>query len=179
MHIRPLTADEVDPTLRDDVELIVAWYGQLPNLYAAMAHAPGVMQGMWRLGAAAFMKGDLTEEVKRAAAIVTCEAIGSRYLLGGQVYAIYQLGWNRDEVRGLRSGAYPDRADEMIRAACDLARRTAVDVRAESDEQLQALRAAGASDAAIAELLGVVGFIRFNASFAEVLQLDPDPKVSK
>jgi alkylhydroperoxidase family enzyme len=106
-------------------------------------------------------------------------AIGSRYLLGGQVYAIYQLGWNRDEVRGLRSGAYPDRADEMIRAACDLARRTAVDVRAESDEQLQALRAAGASDAAIAELLGVVGFIRFNASFAEVLQLDPDPKVSK
>jgi alkylhydroperoxidase family enzyme len=178
MEMQPLTADQVDPSLRDDVDLIVQWYGQLPHLYGVMAHSPPVMKAMWHLGIAAFVGGVVDEDVKRAAAIVTCEAVGSRYLLAGQTYAIYKAGWSRDEVRGLRSGDYPERATPLVRAACDLARRAAVDVTGGCTEQLAALRDAGADEAAIAELLGVIGFIRFNATFAEPLALDPDPKVS-
>ena len=178
MEIQPLTVDQIDPSLRDDVNLIVNWYGQLPNLYAVMAHAAEVMRAMWRMGIAAFAGGALDEETKRAAAVVACEAIGSRYLLAGQTYAIYMHGWNRDEVRGLRSGDYPSRATPMVRAACEVARRTAVDVTADCSSELAALREAGADDAAIAEVFGVIGFIRFNATFAEPLALDPDPKVT-
>jgi alkylhydroperoxidase family enzyme len=65
-----------------------------------------------------------------------------------------------------------------VRAACELARQAAVDVTGGCSEQLAALRDAGADEAAIAELLGVIGFIRFNATFAEPLALDPDPKVN-
>jgi hypothetical protein len=175
--MQPLTVDRIDESLRDDVELILKFYGQLPNL-GVMAHAPQVMKAMWQLGIAAFVGGVLEEEVKRAAAVVSCEAIGSRYLRAGQAYAIYMLGWNRDEVRGLRSGDYPARATPLVRAACELARFVAVDVTADCSDQLAALREAGADDAAIAELLGVIGFIRFNATFAEPLALDPDPKVT-
>ena len=174
--IRPLTLTEMPDSIRDDLEMVVQAYGQLPRLYATMAHAPNLMQCMWHLGLSAIMDNELAEEVKRAAAVVACEVIGSKYLLTGQMYAIYQKGWSREEVKALRTGDYPDRAGAMTRAACELARRIAVDVKADCTEQIAALRDVGATDAAIVEILGAISFIRFNAAFAEVLQLPPEGK---
>ncbi len=131
---------------------VKAKLGVVPNLMRTFAQSPAVFEGY--LGfTGALAKGVLPARTREQLALAISEANGCDYYLSAHTMLGRGAGLTPEGIEAARRGAAEDpKVDALLRFARDV-----VETRgAVSDESLAAVRAAGASDAEIVEVVAHV-----------------------
>jgi uncharacterized peroxidase-related enzyme len=131
---------------------VKAKLGVVPNLMRTFAQSPAAFEGY--LGfTGALAKGVLPSQVREQLALAISEANGCDYCLSAHTMLGRGAGLTPEGIEAARRGAAADpKVDALLRFARDV-----VDTRgAVSDESLAAVRAAGASDPEIVEVVAHV-----------------------
>ena len=131
---------------------VKAKLGVVPNLMRTFAQSPAVFEGY--LGfTGALAKGVLPARVREQLALAVSEANGCDYCLSAHTMLGKGAGLTPEGIEAARHGTA---ADPKVAALLQFAREV-VDTRGKvSDEQLAAVRAAGATDAELVEVVAHV-----------------------
>ena len=128
--------------------------GQPINLHAQMAYAPAVLLGYMAMRKALDEHGMLDRQVRTAILVAVAAADECAYGLAVNTFVAQQSGWPADQVPGLRSA---NAADPRLAALLRLARRSALNHGQVDEPTWQAARAAGWSDAELADAFALIG----------------------
>lgn len=143
----PATASGVTAALFDTVQKTL---GVTPNMTKVMAASPAVLEGYLGLFGA-LGKGVLPAPVRERLALATAEANGCGYCLSAHTYIGGVIaGIDQTELDAARDGAS---SDGHIHALLQLSNRVLESRGAVSDDDLETARAAGVTDAEIAEVV--------------------------
>lgn len=137
---------------------VQAQIGALPNLFRLVANSPAALEGYLGMKGA-LAKGALPAVTRERIALAVAEVNGCHYCLAAHTYMGKHLSKLDDaEIAANRAGTSGDaRADAAVRFAVLVARqRGHVD-----DAALQAVRAAGYSDAQVVEIVQHVALNTF------------------
>jgi uncharacterized peroxidase-related enzyme len=135
------------------LDAVKAQLGVVPNLYKVLANSPAALEGVLGLGGA-LGKGELDVRTRNRIAIAVAEANGCDYCLSAHTYLGKTLVKLSDaEVEANRSGRSSDpMAEAALRFAMAL-----VQARGQvGDAEMQAVKAAGYSDAQVVEIIAHV-----------------------
>ena len=137
--------------------------GQLLNLHAQMAHAPGVLQAYAAIRRATSEHGTLDQRLRTALMLVTAAADGNEYTLAIITLLARRSGWAAGQISALRSGGQvgDPRADALIAVVAE----AAADGGRVSDAAWGRAVAAGWTDGELAEAFGYLGLTVFTAYF--------------
>lgn len=167
----PASIDTAPAASRASLNAIAKSLGSAPNLFRLIAHSPAALKGY--LGLSASLAGaELDARTQERIALAVAELNGCSYCLSAHAYLGKNLAKLDDaEITANRSGASNDpRADVAVRFAAAIVRaRGHV-----SDANLNAVRAAGYSDAAIVEIVLTVALNTFTNYVNEVARTDID-----
>lgn len=161
--IDPATASGPRKTLLDQIQ---AAFGATPNMFRAVANSPAALASMW--GAfGALSRGTLGARLGEQIAVAVADRNGCAYCLSAHTALGRKAGASAEEMRAAQAG---ESADPKTAAALAFALRL-VDARGHVDAaDLQALRAAGFDDEAVAEIVAHVALNLFtnyvNVAFA-------------
>ncbi|MGW5572996.1 carboxymuconolactone decarboxylase family protein [Nocardia thailandica] len=126
--------------------------GRVPNLYAAMANSPATLRGYLALRQA-LTAGKLGARVREQLALLVAAENGCEYCVSAHTLRAEKMGFTPEAIAATRDARAADpHAEAVLRVAREVS-RTGGRV---SDEQLAAARAAGVSDAELAEIVGHV-----------------------
>jgi uncharacterized peroxidase-related enzyme len=165
--ITPETAGERARPLLDAVK---SKLGLVPNMLRAMASSPAVLDAYLQFSGA-LGKGTLSGRVREQIALTVAEANGCDYCLAAHSAIGKTVGLTAEQVRDSRlGGAVDPKTDALIRFA-----RKVVKARGKvSEADLDAVRAAGFGDGAIAEVLANVALDVFTNYFNLAVDTDLD-----
>ena len=141
-------------------------FGATPNMFKAVAHSPAALKSMWG-SFAAFSQGVLEARLTEKIAVAVAQRNACEYCLAAHVALGRKAGASADEMAAAQMGEAGDaRTTAALRFALKL-----VDARGQvGDADVQAVRAAGFSDAEIVEILAHVALNLFtnyvNVAFA-------------
>lgn len=149
---------------------VKAKLGLVPNMTRAMANAPAVLDGYLQLSGA-LGHGTLSAKIREQIALAVAQENGCEYCLAAHSAIGKMVGLTADQVRDSRRGTAIDpKSDALIRFA-----RTVVATKGRvSGADLQAVRAAGFDDGAIAEVVANVALNVFTNYFNHVADTDID-----
>jgi uncharacterized peroxidase-related enzyme len=134
---------------------VKAKLGVVPNLMRTLAQSPHVLQGYLGLGAA-LSQGVLPARVREQLALAISEVNGCDYCLSAHTLLGQKAGLTSDAVTAARRA---DAADPKVAALLQFARAVVAARGSVSDDALATVRAAGATDA---ELIEVVAHVAIN-----------------
>src|SRR5262245_50799976 len=142
----------------------------VPNMMRAMANAPAVLDGYLSLSGA-LEKGRLSARTREQLALAVGQANQGDYCVAAHAAIGTAVGLTADQIRDSRLGTGVDsRIDALIRFA-----RKLVETRGRvTDEDLDAVRAAGFDDGVIAEVVAQVALNIFTNYFNLVADTDLD-----
>jgi uncharacterized peroxidase-related enzyme len=155
---------------KDLLGAVNAQLGLVPNMMRAMANAPAVLEGYLHLSGA-LDKGKLSARTREQLALAVGQANRCDYCVAAHAAIGATVGLTADQIRDSRLGTAVDsRVDALIRFA-----RKLVDARGRvTDRDLEAVRAAGFDDGAIAEVVAQVALNLFTNYFNHVAGTDID-----
>lgn len=144
--------------------------GLVPNMTRAMANAPAVLNGYLQLSGA-LGQGTLPAKTREQIALAVAQANGCDYCLAAHTAIGKMTGLTADQIRDSRHGTAVDPKDDaIVRFA-----RKLVDTQGRvSDGDLRAVRNAGYTDGAIAEIVAHVALNVFTNYFNLVADTDID-----
>jgi uncharacterized peroxidase-related enzyme len=144
--------------------------GLVPNMTQAMANGPAALEGYLQLSGA-LGHGSLPPKVREQLALTISEANGCDYCLAAHSAIGKMIGLTADQIRDSRLGnAIDPKTDALIRFS-----RKVVETRGRvSNEDLDAVRAAGYDDGAIAEVVAHVALNVFTNYFNNLAETDLD-----
>ena len=152
-----------------------AW-GVTPNMTKAMANSPAVLKAYMAFSAA-LAGGSLRPAVRERIALLTAQENGCDYCLASHIQVsthLHKLEQNEvDEARRGRS------ADPYADAALSLAAAVLRSRGGIADGDVDAARAAGLSDAEIAEVIAEVSLSTFTNYFNRAVATDLDGPLAK
>jgi uncharacterized peroxidase-related enzyme len=155
---------------------VKAQLGSAPNLFRLVANSPAALEGYLAMSGA-LGKGSLPAATRERIALAVAEINGCGYCLAAHTYLGTTLAKLDDaEIAANRAGGSMDaKADAAVRFAAKIAR-----VRGHTDEaDLQAVRAAGYTDAQIIEIVQHVALNTWTNYINEVAKTDIDfPQVT-
>ena len=148
--------------------------GTVPNMTRVMANSPAVLQAYAQFSGA-LAGGKLPGKIREQIALLTAQANNCTYCLSAHSVLGKLSGLNPDQITGARRG---ESADPRTQAALTFA-QTLLDTRGGAAEaDVAAVRAAGFSDAEIAEILAAVALNTFTNTFNKAFDVDVDfPRV--
>jgi len=152
------------------LEAVNAQLGLVPNMMRAMANAPAVLDGYLSLGRA-LEQGRLPARTREQLALAIGQANSCDYCVAAHAAIGTTVGLTADQIRDSRLGTAVDsRIAALIRFA-----RKLLDARGRvTDRDLEAVRAAGFDDGAIAEVVAQVALNIFTNYFNHVAGTDID-----
>lgn len=149
-------------------------FGMVPNLFRTYAHHPPLLRANWEKTKAVMSEGALARKLKEAIALHVSRDNGCDYCVAAHTAALRAIGVGDAELEALEQDPEQAGFDDKERALLRFARRANGAALAIGDDEYQAVRAAGASEAEIVEALGVMElFAGFNR-FLDSLQVDID-----
>jgi uncharacterized peroxidase-related enzyme len=153
-----------------------AFGGAVPNLTKVMASSPAALAGYVEL-TGALAGGLLGPEIRERIALLVAEENGCAYCLSAHTYVAERvLRLPQDEILAAREGAS---TDPRVRALLRLASAVNKHRGTGADDDVEAARAAGVSDAEIVEVIGHVAANAFSNYLAKTAHVDIDfPPVS-
>ncbi|TYO99031.1 putative peroxidase-related enzyme [Geothermobacter ehrlichii] len=163
-------AQEVEAVFRE----IEDAFGMVPNLFRTYAHHPPLLRANWNKVKAVMMEGSLDRKVKETIAVLVSRDNGCSYCVAAHTSALRAIGVTDEELQAIEENL--DQADFSARekALIGFARKANRDPLRISDDEFEALRRAGATDAEIVEALGVMElFTAFN-KFLDSLDVEID-----
>lgn len=174
-RLTPLDPELAAGAAKALLEATQAQLGRTPNLYRCMAHSPAVLKGYLDFRAA-LGTGLLKTRMREQLALLVAEENTCGYCVSAHTFRGKKMGILPEELELNRNGAS---ADVRTAAGLRFAQVVTRNRGAVSDEQFEAVRAAGWSDPEIAEILGHVALNSFSNVFSQVAQPELDfPKVA-
>ncbi len=172
----PATIEAAPEASRPLLEAVRARVGAVPNLYRLVAWSPAALSGLLGLSGA-LSQDNLDPVTRERLALVTAELNGCDYCTAAHGFIAGKAGVPAEEILLNRAGqATEAKADAALKfATAVIERRGRIDQAA-----LDAVRAAGYSDAQVLEIVAHVALNTFTNYVNEVAQTDVDfPKVSR
>ena len=172
----PATIDASPLASQPMLQAVRKMLGVVPNLFRLVATSPAALEGYLAMSAA-LGKGELPSATRERIALAVAQINGCSYCLSAHSYLGKNLARLDDaEIAANQAGrSYDARADGAVRFAAQVARlRGHV-----STEDLQAVRAAGYSDAQIVEIVQHVALNTWTNYINEVAQTEIDFPVVK
>ena len=145
--------------------------GSVPNLFRLVSHSPAALEGYLGLSGA-LGKGALPAATRERIALAVAEINGCSYCLSAHTYLGKHVAKLDDaEIAANRSGASNDpQADAAVRFAAQVTQQRGK----VSNEQVQAVKAAGYSEAQIVEIVQHVALNTWTNYINEVAQTEVD-----
>lgn len=146
----PATTADAPEASRPLLDAVKAQFGSVPNLFRVVSNSPAALEGYLALSGA-LSKGSLPPATRERVALAIAEVNGCGYCLAAHSYIGRNLAkLDEAEIAANRAGGSNDaRADAAVRFAVAVAEaRGHV-----ADADLQAVKAAGYSDAQIVEIV--------------------------
>lgn len=153
------------------LEAVNGLLGSVPNLFRIVANSPQTLEGYLGLNGA-LGQGDLDAQTRERIALAVAETNGCNYCLAAHQYlGTHVAKLSADEIKANRLGASEDpKAAVAVAFAVNMVtHRGKV-----SEEDFQAVRAAGYSDAEIVEIVGHVALNTLTNYINEVLGTEVD-----
>jgi uncharacterized peroxidase-related enzyme len=143
---------------------------EVPNFFHLLANSPASLRAYIRADAA-LVRGELTPRQRQQVALAVAEINGSSYSLSAHYDTGKSLGLTHQEMQLARNAAAADpKADTMLRFT-----QAVVLQRGEiSDDDFQALRKAGFTDAQIVEIVANIALNIFSNYFNSVAKTEVD-----
>jgi len=173
-HIDPLDPQQASGETADIFQEIASAFGKVPNLFRTAAHHPPLLRANWSMVKAMMIDGGLSRKVKETIAVLVSKDNGCDYCVGAHSAALSSIGLSREAISGVMEDL--DRGDFTARekALIGIARKANLTPMRIGEEQFQALRTLGVTDAEIVEALGVMElFVGFN-KFLDSLRVEVD-----
>lgn len=167
----PISIDAAPEASRPSLQAVNSLLGSVPNLFRILANSPQALEGYLGLNGS-LSKGALSAQTRERIALAVAELNGCDYCLAAHTY----LGTNLaklsiSEIQANRLGTSTDaKAAAAVRFAVNIARNRGK----VSDTDVQVVRDAGYSDAAIVEIIGHVALNTFSNYINEVLGTEID-----
>ncbi len=176
-RLHTIAVNEATGTTAELFSTIKKAIGKVPNAYATIgSNSPAILAHVLQTGAL-LKQTSLSAREQEAINLAVSEAVACDYCVAAHSMTGKMAGYNSDQLRQLRSGAYPDDAkiDALIRFAVQLV-KTAGTVPAGA---VEAVKAAGYDDRQIVEALLTVNAISFTNMLNRVNDTTLDfPKVA-
>jgi uncharacterized peroxidase-related enzyme len=166
--VDPATATAKAKPLLDAVQTKL---GVTPNMMRTMAQSPAVLEGYLNLSGA-LSKGSIGARLGELIALDIAEANRCGYCLSAHSYLATHVAKLSDEQ--IDAARVAESTDPKIRAALQFARQINEQRGEVTDEQVQAVRAAGYDDAAIAEIVAHVALNVLTNYFNIATQVEID-----
>ncbi len=169
------TAD-AEPKAKALLEGVQKKMGMTPNLMRTMVNSPAVLEAY--LGFRnALGGGDLLPKLREQVALTVSELNGCQYCLSAHTALGKMVGLGDEEIADSRRGVSPDRKTEAV---LQFARKVVSERGWVSDDDVASLRAAGTTDAELAEIVAHVAVNIFSNYFNHVADTDVDfPEVER
>ena len=172
----PTTIDTSPTASQGLLQAVEKQLGSVPNLFRLVATSPAALEGYLSMSGA-LAKGLLPAATRERIALAVAEVNGCNYCLAAHTYLgknLAKLG--EDEIAANRAGKSLDaKADAAVRFAAIVARERGH----VGDAALQAVRAAGYSDAQVIEIVMHVALNTWTNYINEVALTDIDfPEVA-
>jgi AhpD family alkylhydroperoxidase len=162
--------DQATGQTKELYDAIKRGVGGVPNIYQGIGNSAPALEGLLGLGAA-LGKGQLTAAELETIKLAVSEAYGCTYCLAAHTLLGKKAGLTDEQARGARRGtlahAKLGALVKFVKAALQPAARI-------SDEELDAVKLAGYSDAKITEALLAVAQTVFTNLFNRVHQTPLD-----
>lgn len=176
-RVRPLTPDEVDPTVREAMEVQERQLGIVPNSLLTMAHRPEMAAAWANLTRTVVGPGTVDGELKQLVALVASSAHGCRYCQAHTAHNASKSGASEQKIAAVwQADEHRELFTEGERAALALAWVAALVPNQATDEHFDRLRRSF-SDEQIVEIVGVIAMFgwlnRWNDTMATTLEEGP------
>jgi uncharacterized peroxidase-related enzyme len=167
----PATIEAAPEAARPLLEAVKKQLGSAPNLFRIVANSPAALEGYLGLNGA-LAKGALDARTRERIALAVAEINGCSYCLSAHTYLGKNLAKLDDvEIAANRAGKSNDaRADAAVRFAASIARNRGH----VSDAEVQAIKAAGYTDAQVVEIVAHVALNTLTNYVNEVLGTEID-----
>jgi len=167
----PATVDAAPASTHASLKAVEKQLGVVPNLFRVVANSPAALSGYLQLSAAS-AQGGLDAATRERIALVVAELNGCGYCLSAHTYLGRNVAKLDDaEITANRNGASNDpKADAAVRFAAAVVRQRGH----VGNEQVQAVRSAGYSDAQVLDILLAVALNTFTNYVNEVAQTEID-----
>jgi uncharacterized peroxidase-related enzyme len=172
--IPPLTEDEMDPTLRDEVQFFKGPLGVIPNSVRTMAHVPDIARAFTALNIAVMaQRGGVTPEFKRLIGYASSFVSGCMYCQAHMILASERFGASEERLAAVFDFAGSSVFTEAEKAALAFAQASTSVPNAVTEDHWAALRAHWSAPE-ITEIMGVIalfGYLnRWNDSMGSALE---------
>ncbi len=169
-RLKAIETTEADPRAKVLLEGVQKKLGMTPNLMRTMANSPAVLDAY--LGFSnALGKGSLASKLREQIALTVGELNGCQYCLSAHSALGKMVGLSDEDIADSRRGVSPDRKTEAV---LQFARKVVTDRGWVSDDDVTTLRAAGTTDAEVAEIVGTVALNIFSNYFNHVADTEID-----
>lgn len=153
------------------LQAVTKQLGSAPNIFRVLGNSPAALEGFLGLNGA-LGKGKLDGKTRERIALAVAEINGCGYCLSAHTYLGRNVAKLDDaEITANRNGASNDpKADAAVRFAAAVVRQRGH----VGNEQVQAVRSAGYSDAQVLDILLAVALNTFTNYVNEVAQTEID-----
>ncbi|TAX38934.1 carboxymuconolactone decarboxylase family protein [Rhizobium leguminosarum] len=173
----PATLEAAPEASKPTLEAIKRQIGALPNVFRMMSNSPAVLEAYAALNGA-LGKGNLDKKIRERIALAIAQINGCEYCLAAHTYTgTHVAKLSLDEILAARRGGSSEaRADAAVKFAVRVAEaRGGV-----SNEEVEAVKAAGFDDGELLEIVAHVAASTFTNYMNEVFKTDVDfPKVDR
>lgn len=174
-RLNAIETTEADARARTLLDGVQKKLGMTPNMMRTMAHAPAVLEAYLGLSET-LGRTSLSPKLREQIALAVGEANRCQYCLSAHTALGKMAGLSEEEVSDSRRGESPDR---HTAAVLQFAGRIVTERGWVGDEDLAAARAAGVTDAEVAEIVALVALNIFTNYFNHVAGTDIDfPEVA-
>ena len=150
--LKVLKSEQASPKARELFEVMTKKYGKVPNLYAVSANSPSALKAVLDFGDT-LSAGEFSAKEAEAVALVVAQVNDCQYCLAAHTAAGKMMGFSEDETLSIRSGSS---GDSKLAALVALAKEITVTRGWPAQELVDEFFAAGFSEAALVELIGLV-----------------------
>ncbi|WP_428239788.1 carboxymuconolactone decarboxylase family protein [Gynuella sp.] len=167
----PASIETAPEAAKKSLETVNTLLGSVPNMFRIIANSPKTLEGYLSLNNA-LSNGSLNAQTRERIALAVAEINGCNYCLAAHRYlGINLAGLSEEEIEANRSGtSHDDKAAVAVEFATQITRHRGK----VSDNDLQAVRAAGYSNAEIVEIVGHVAVNTLTNYMNEVLGTEID-----
>lgn len=166
--------EDAPPGSRDVLAFTERKWGYVPNIVAALALRPELLDAEDQWTKALMLSGELPRSLKEAVATTVSATNDCNYCATSHAYAAEQAGAAK-ELREACVALRFDGLPEAERAALDFARKAAADMRSITQHDVDALRK-HFTPAQVVELAAVIGSFMMYNTFVTVLGLELEPR---
>ncbi len=170
-RIELIDPEKAEGRVKEVFDRVKSYYHMVPGLQKALCYLPETTNALWDLSLATASEGSIREELKRVFFAVTAHEVECEYCTAAHMIALLGQKWTQEECTEVILGKHSPRLSEKENAAVDFARAVAQRPAGITQEQVDALREIGWTDAEIVEIVAAVALMKYTTTVASALDV--------